>query len=275
MYMKLKDGKSKVLTLSYDDGVVQDIRLMEILNQNGIKATFNINTGLYLPEDTVREKYYGRMKFSEAKALYTNSGHEVAVHGLTHPALDRIPSDEALTEILEDRKNIEKQYGTLARGMAYPGGTYSQQVMEELKLCGICYARTIQSTEQVDFPKNWLEWHPTCHHKNPKLMDITRRFVDESPRYGNRIWMLYVWGHSYEFDNQDNWHIIEEFAQYAGGKEDIWYATNIEIYDYVKAYESLQTSVDKCIVHNPSSVDVWFAHNKQTYCVKAGETLYL
>ena len=275
MYMKLKDGKSKVLTLSYDDGVVQDIRLMEILNQNGIKATFNINTGLYLPEDTVREKYYGRMKFSEAKALYTNSGHEVAVHGLTHPALDRIPSDEALTEILEDRKNIEKQYGTLARGMAYPGGTYSPQVMEELKLCGICYARTIQSTEQVDFPKNWLEWHPTCHHKNPKLMEITKRFVDESPRYGNRIWMLYVWGHSFEFDLQDNWHIIEEFAQYAGGKEDIWYATNIEIYDYVKAYESLQTSVDKRIVHNPSSVDVWFAHNKQTYCVKAGETLYL
>ena len=275
MYMKLKDGKSKVLTLSYDDGVVQDIRLMEILNQNGIKATFNINTGLYLPEDTVREKYYGRMKFSEAKALYTNSGHEVAVHGLTHPALDRIPTDEALTEILEDRKNIEKQYGTLARGMAYPGGTYSQQVMEELKLCGICYARTIQSTEQVDFPKNWLEWHPTCHHKNPKLMEITKRFVDESPKYGNRIWMLYVRGHSFEFDLQDNWHIIEEFARYAGGKEDIWYATNIEIYDYVKAYESLQTSVDKRIVHNPSSVDVWFAHNKQTYCVKAGETLYL
>lgn len=275
MYMKLKDGKSKVLTLSYDDGVVQDIRLMEILNQNGIKATFNINTGLYLPEDTVREKYYGRMKFSEAKALYTNSGHEVAVHGLNHPALDRIPSDEALTEILEDRKNIEKQYGTLARGMAYPGGTYSQQVMEELKLCSICYARTIQSTEQVDFPKNWLEWHPTCHHKNPKLMEITKRFVDESPKYGNRIWMLYVWGHSFEFDLQDNWHIIEEFARYAGGKEDIWYATNIEIYDYVKAYESLQTSVDKRIVHNPSSVDVWFAHNKQTYCVKAGETLYL
>ena len=275
MYMKLKDGKSKVLTLSYDDGVVQDIRLMEILNQNGIKATFNINTGLYLPEDTVREKYYGRMKFSEAKALYTNSGHEVAVHGLNHPALDRIPSDEALTEILEDRKNIEKQYGTLARGMAYPGGTYSQQVMEELKLCSICYARTIQSTEQVDFPKNWLEWHPTCHHKNPKLMEITKRFVDESPKYGNRIWMLYVWGHSFEFDLQDNWHIIEEFARYAGGKEDIWYATNIEIYDYVKAYESLQTSVDKRIVHNPSSVDVWFAHNKQTYCVKAGETLCL
>ena len=275
MYMKLKDGKSKVLTLSYDDGVVQDIRLMDILNKNGIKATFNINTGMYVPEDTVREQYFGRMKFSEALALYTDAGHEVAVHGLTHPALDRIPTDEALTEILEDRKNIEKQYGTLARGMAYPGGTYSQTVMEELKLCGICYARTIVSTEQVNFPQNWLEWHPTCHHKNPKLMEITKRFVDEAPRFGNQIWMLYVWGHSFEFDMQNNWHVIEEFAEVSGGKDDIWYATNIEIYDYVKAYESLQTSVDKSVVHNPTAIDVWFAHNKQIYCVKAGQTLYL
>ena len=115
---------------------------MEILNKNGIKATFNINTGMYLPEDTLRETYFGRMKRSEALALYKDSGHEVAVHGLTHPALDRIPSDEALTEILEDRKNIEKQYGTLARGMAYPGGTYSQAVMDELKLLDeVAYVR--------------------------------------------------------------------------------------------------------------------------------------
>lgn len=275
MYMKLKDGKAKVLTLSYDDGVVQDIRLMEILNSCGIKATFNINTGMYLPEDTVRERYYGRMKFSEAKALYTDCGHEIAVHGLTHPALDKLKSDECLMEVLEDRKNIEQQYGTFARGMAYPGGTYSESVIAALEKCGICYARTIKSTEQVTFPENWLEWHPTCHHKNPKLMEITKRFVDESPRYGSANWLLYVWGHSFEFDNQDNWHVIEEFAQYAGGKEDIWYATNIEIYDYVKAYESLQTSVDKNIVHNPTATDVWFAHKMKTYCVKAGQTLYL
>jgi peptidoglycan/xylan/chitin deacetylase (PgdA/CDA1 family) len=273
--MKLKDGKSKVLTLSYDDGVVQDIRLMEILDRNGIKATFNINTGMYLPEDTVREKYYGRMKLSEALALYKDSGHEVAVHGLTHPALDRIPTDEALTEILEDRKNIEKQYGTLARGMAYPGGTYSQTVMDELKLCGICYARTIKSTEQVTFPQNWLEWNPTCHHKNPKLMELTRRFVDESPRYGNQVWMLYVWGHSFEFDNQDNWNVIEEFAQYAGGKDDIWYATNIEIYEYVEAYNSMRLSADCKIMHNPTCRELFFEVGGKIRSIKPGETITL
>lgn len=40
------DGKKKALTLSYDDGVEQDRRLVEILNRYGIKATFNINSGV-------------------------------------------------------------------------------------------------------------------------------------------------------------------------------------------------------------------------------------
>lgn len=275
MYMKLKDGKSKVLTLSYDDGVVQDIRLAKTLNKHGIKATFNINTGSYLPEEATREKFYGRMKLSEAKELYINLDHEVAVHTLNHPFLEKMKTDEVLVQVIEDRRNIEKQYGTLARGMAYPFGTYSDNVIEALKMCGICYSRTVKSTESFKFPENWLELNPTCHHNNPKLMELAKKFVEEKSRHLSDNWLFYVWGHSYEFDNNDNWDVIENFAEYIGGKEDIWYATNIEIYDYVKAYENLQTSIDKNIVHNPSAIDVWFCHKNEIYCVKAGQTLYL
>ena len=185
MYMKLKDGKSKVLTLSYDDGVVQDIRLAGILDKAGIKCTFNINTGHYLPEDVQRERFYGRMKLSEAQALYKGSAHEVAVHSLTHPFLETLKTPQVLMEILEDRKNIEAQYGTLARGMAYPFGTYNDAVVEALAECGICYSRTVKSTEKFGFPENWLTLHPTCHHKNPRLMELAKQFVEETPRYGS------------------------------------------------------------------------------------------
>ncbi len=275
MYMKLKDGKSKVLTLSYDDCVVQDIRLIEILNRHKIKATFNINTGEYLKEDATREKFYGRMKLSEAKDLYKNSEHEVAVHALMHPFLEKLKSDEVCYEIIEDRKNIEKQYGRIARGMAYPYGTYNDEVIEILAKCGICYSRTTKTTEGFGFPENWLTLHPTCHHNNPKLMELAQKFVNEKNIRVSDNWLFYVWGHSYEFDNNDNWQVIEEFVEFIGGRDDIWYATNIEIYDYVKAYEALQCSVDKSIVHNPSSTDVWFYQNGKTHCVKGGETLYL
>lgn len=275
MYMKLKDGKSKVLTLSYDDGIVHDIRLMKILDKYGIKATFNINTGLYMPEESKREKFQGRMKLSEAKELYINSGHEVAVHALTHPFLEKLEADEILKEIIEDRRNIERQYGTLARGMAYPYGTYSDEVVDVLKKCGICYSRTVKTTENFKFPTNWLTLDPTCHHNNPRLMELAEKFVEGKSRYISDNWMFYLWGHSYEFDSNDNWDVIERFAEYIGGKDDIWYATNIEIYDYVTAYKNLQTGIDKKIIHNPSMIDVWFAHNNKIYCVKGGETLYL
>lgn len=272
MRMRLKNGKSKVLTLSYDDGVVQDIRLIEIMNKHGLKGTFNINTGLYLPEDSVREKFYGRMKLSEAKELYINSGHEIAVHALTHPFLEKLDTAEIIYEITEDRKNIENQYGVIARGMAYPFGTYNDSVVDVLEKCHIAYSRTTKATYQFGFPENWLQLHPTCHHNYENLEELIKQFVETPNRWGNAE-MFYLWGHSYEFDNNDNWDVIERFAEYTGGHEHIWYATNIEVYDYVKAYERLQTSFDKKIIHNPSGIDVWVEINGAVYCVKSGETL--
>lgn len=275
MYMKLKDGKSKVLTLSYDDGVVQDIRLVGILNKYGIKATFNVNSGMYIPEDKVREQFRGRMKLSEAQALYINSGHEVAVHGLNHPRLEQLSTPEILTEVLEDRNNLENQFGGIIRGMAYPYGTYNDSTVQALGMCGICYSRTVKTTESLSLPQNWLIWDPTCHHNNPKLMDLAAKFADTQPRHKRDNWLFYLWGHSYEFDDADNWHVIEEFAAFMGGRDEIWYATNIEIYDYVKAYEALQVSVDKKTVYNPTATDVWFWEKGQAYCVHGGQTIIL
>jgi len=272
--MRLKDGKKKVLTLSYDDCVVQDIRLIEIMNKFGLKGTFNVNSGCYLEENCIREKFYGRLKLSEAKNLFINSGHEIAVHAFTHPFLEKLDSTEIIYQITEDRRRIEKDYNVLARGMAYPFGTYNELVVDILEKCKIAYSRTTKATMSFNFPENWLLLHPTCHHNNEKLMTLAEQFVESEPRWGNAQ-MFYLWGHSYEFDNNNNWNVIEEFAKYVGNRDDIWYATNIEIYDYVKAYESLQTSYDKTIIYNPSAIDVWIYINGETHVVKSGKTLFL
>ena len=273
MYMRLKDGKRKVLTLSYDDGAIQDPKLLEIMDAYGLKGTFNLNGGVFVPGN--EKCFYERMTLEEAKALYIGSGHEVAGHTLMHTSLTDLKSDEVICEVLEDRKILEREFQTSIRGMAYPYGTYNDEVVDILKKCGICYARTTKCTEDFTFPEDWLAFHPTCRHRHPKLMEFAKRFVTETCRREGDNWMFSVMGHSFEFDHANNWELIEEFAKYVGGKEDIWYATNIEIYDYVKAYERLQTSVDKKIVYNPSVIDVWVSINQKTYVVRGGETLYV
>lgn len=218
--MRFKDGKQKVITLSYDDAVVQDIRLIEIMNKYGLKGTFNVNSGMYLPENSTREKFYGRLKLSEARELYTDSGHEVAVHAFNHPFLENLDDSEIIYEITEDRRSIEEQYGVIARGMAYPYGTYSNKVISVLEKCKIAYARTTKSTFSFGLPEDWLQLHPTCHHNNEKLDELITQFVETPNLWGNAE-MFYLWGHSYEFDNNDNWDVIERFAEYAGGHEHI------------------------------------------------------
>ena len=176
-------------------------------------------------------------------------------------------------EVLEDRRNLETDFDTLIRGMAYAYSDYSAEAIKVLKECGIVYSRAVASTLRFTFPADFWAIQPTCHHNSEKLMDLAEKFVTTTSRYPSDNWLFYVWGHSYEFDDRDNWDVIERFAAYIGGKEDIWYATNIEIHDYVRAYEALAVSADTTRVFNPTLIDVWFSENGKTYCVKAGETV--
>lgn len=272
MKMLLKDGKRKVLTLSYDDGVVFDKHLMEILDKHGIKCTFNLNSGCYYDEK-VEGSWNKRLTQEDAIELYKNSGHEVAIHGLTHSHLEHMDSSGIIREITDDRKNLEEDFGTIVRGMAYAYGTYNSEVVRVLEMCKVAYARTVKATLNFQFPDNWLTLNPTCHHNSPQLMNLATRFVENNSKSG--LFMFYLWGHSHEFDNDDNWEVIENFVEYVGGRDDIWYATNIEIYDYVQAFKRLETSYDKKIIHNPTSIDVWVEIDHKQLLVKAGETVRL
>ena len=279
--LRFPEGKNKVLTLSYDDGQVHDIRLAETLSKFGIKATFNINSGYWTSEDTVREKPEGKLKLSEAKRIHS-MGHEIAVHGLTHASLWRISPTEAVYEIMEDRKNLEREFGVIVRGMAYPNGqpfgNYNDEVLSILKQCGICYARTTVATESYirNFPpRNWLELPTTCHHNHPKLMELAESFVNTEPVY-DQNYVFYLWGHSFEFYWQNNWEVIEKFAELTGNRPDVWYATNIELYDYVKAFERLQRSADGELIHNPTTTKLWVRVNyREDLMIEPDETINL
>ena len=272
VFMRFPGGKQRALTFSYDDGVEQDVRLIEIFRKYGLKATFNLNSGLYAPEGTVypEGQVHRRMTESQVSELYRGDDMEVAVHGYTHPWLDHMPMNMCTKDLMDDREKLESQFGTLVRGMAYPFGTYSDDVVASMRSVGIVYSRTVQSTHDFNMPADWMRLPATCHHNDPELMKLAHRFVEESS--WGRPWMFYLWGHSYEFEGNNNWEVIEEFAEFMSGRDDIWYATNIEIYDYQAAFKQLLFSMDGRIVTNPTAYELWFFLNGEEYSIKPGET---
>ncbi len=257
IYICFPKGKFKVLTFSYDDGKQDDKRLVEIFNKNNLKATFNINGGL---------TENNRIDISEIKELY--KGHEVACHTLTHPTIARCPITSVCNEIIEDRKILEKTMGTFVRGLAYPNGSTSEEIEILLPMVGVDYGRTINSTYSFDMPTNFGAWNPTCHH-NEKLLELGQEFV--SLNKSQYLYMMYVWGHSYEFPRDNNWEVIEEFCELVSDRDDIWYATNIEIYDYLKAAKNLVYTIDHNRVYNPSAFSIWLSVNGEIVEIKAGE----
>ena len=274
-FLRFPGGKSRALTLSYDDGVRQDLRLVQILKQYGLKGTFNINAGLFLPEETEipEGSTSGRLKRSEVLSAYPEEFCEVACHGYTHPWLEQCDPAYAVREVMDDRSALEEMFGRRIQGMAYPYGTYNDQVVDILRNCGILYSRTVTSTEQFNMPTDWLRMSATCHHDNPKLMELADRFLNGTPYPAPRL--FYVWGHSYEFDKNDNWHVIEQFAEKMGGREDVWYATNMEIYEAWLDFQRLESTADGHLVYNPNARSVWFIASGKTYEVKSGEAVRL
>lgn len=286
IYKAFPGGKHKVLTMSYDDGKFADRKLISIFNKYGIRGTFNLNGGLYNDGR--------RIDPSEWRELY--KGHEVAAHTLTHPTIDRCPSVEVVQELLEDRKFLESIMGYPIRGIAYPNGSYSRRIGDIAKSLGYVYGRAVgdyyamvhatnlsnndaQGLVPVgdengfSLPSDFMEWKATCHHKH-NLMQFGESFKALYKK--QYLYMMYVWGHSYEFDNDNGWEIIEKFCEYMGGREDIWYATNIEIIDYMDAAKRLKFSADNEKVWNPSVQSVWLQVDDRKYVeVKGGCTVDL
>ena len=270
-FMRWPKFRRKALTLSYDDGVVYDERLIQIMDKYGLKGTFNLNSGFFA------EKKGGlRLTKEEAYNLYANSKHEVAAHGVKHLSLGMVDESMAMNDVINDRVNLEEMFGVLVQGFAYANGSFSDESVEILKKAGIHYARTVVSTEKFDVPSDWLRLPATCHHANPRLMELAKRFVESGDGY-NFWWtqpqLFYLWGHSYEFNDSDNWDIIERFAEYIGNRDDIWYATNGEIYNYVTAFDNLQFSANGTMVFNPSAIDVYICYFEKEYLIPAGQTI--
>ena len=105
-------------------------------------------------------------------------------------------------------------------------------------------------------------------------MELLEKFLKPiDPERFLSPWLYFLWGHAYEFDGFGQWEEIEEFLKKASGHEEIWYASNGEICEYLKAVRNLVYSATGDYIYNPSCIDVWMLIDGKKYRIRSGETI--
>lgn len=277
-YLRFPCGKAKAVTFSYDDGARSDLRLAEIFDKYNVKGTFNLCGSFIGNAD--------RLTVEEMKTCFLEKGHEIACHGFEHTAPGMLRPFEGMQEYLNDRVALETALGKIVRGLAYPNsgityignGASYENIRRYLSDLGFMYARSLGGdNNKFRLPDDWFNWVPTMHHDNQNSLLWAQEFVDLSvnqPYFpSNSPKLLYIWGHSFEFENKNNWEHIEDILKIVANREDVWYATNIEIREYVEAYDRLVFTADSKTVYNPTLKDVWFEQPNGLFCIKSGETV--
>ena len=262
MDVAFPEGKKKALTFSYDDGQIFDRRLICMLKEYGLKGTFHLNSGTVGTDGYVTKE--------EIPELY--DGMEIAGHTVSHPYLLQKSAAEITAEIWEDRKMLEQWNGKIVRGFSYPFGETSGHISDILKNSGLEYARTVVSTHSFGWPDDFLMWNPTCHH-NEVTEEMIQHFL--APFEYERNLLFYIWGHSFEFDREQTWGKFEAVCEKLSEQGDVWYATNIQIKEYITAVRSLVVSADGRYVYNPSAQSAWIWKDGESVEICSGKDVKL
>lgn len=215
----------KIFTVSYDDSLKSDLKLIELMKEYGIRGTFNINTGVYDADGV--PTWDDRLLFKDLGRVYDNDFCEVASHTLTHPDLTVLENGKKRAEIIKDIENIEKITGKRPKGFAYPFGTYDGECCKILAEQGIVYARTVNAAHNLCIPRNWLLLNPSCHHDDSELQTLADEFIGYE---GDEDKLFYVWGHTFEFERNGNWQVIENLFKKVSAGNGIMFLTNYEAY---------------------------------------------
>ena len=258
-------GKAKAFNITYDDGVLQDVRFVELMNRYGLKGTFNLNSELMETEFewthpngmTVK-----RLPSAVVAELYQN--HEVASHTLTHPYLSSLTEPEVMRQMAQDKEKLEQLTGKPVLGFAGPFHHWSSMIMECAQRCGFEYARNAEERYCYAPPEDYYSWSAGTYHIKPGFRD----FVEDFFHTEEELALCQIVGHSYDLDAEAMWDSMESVLQQVAGDESILSMTNLELVRYLKAMRSALITENR--IYNPSDMPLWFEKDGEVICVLPG-----
>lgn len=117
-----------VVTIQFDDGTVDQLAALPILQAHGMTATFYVNTGPIIAGDP------DHLSWADLHTLF-NAGNEIAGHTVNHTGLKSLPTAEARQEVCTDRNSLLAE-GFPATSFAYPFGTFDSGTEQVVHDCG-------------------------------------------------------------------------------------------------------------------------------------------
>ena len=190
---------------SWDDGLVSDIRLIEIFRYHQAKATFCLNPGLHHDTRSFGWRHENsevwRLSIHELYHVY--EGFEICSHSMTHPCLTDISYDQLQWEIKASKQILEDIFHKPVHGFCYPFNAYNDFVKKIVRSSGYKWARGNQHHEDTLTPADPFEFHPSCHF-------LDHDFWDKYDRLKLTNGVFFFWGHSCELISEGMWHDIGE-----------------------------------------------------------------
>lgn len=239
----------RIVTTSWDDGDVRDLKLAEMLKSHGVPGTF------YVPI----EPFNGNPQLTTANMRgMIGEGFEIGGHGIKHEIMTEIAPEQVDHVVGTCKAMLEDKLRYKVRMFCYPRGRYTGRVIESVKKAGYEGARTVRllATEnkwgRYELPTS-TQVYP--HTRTEYLRNIGRNrsagsLFDYVARLGMEtdwvalgkklfdrtledggIWHL--WGHSWEIDQMGQWGGLREMLDYVQGRKDVLYLNNGDLLQYL------------------------------------------
>ena len=254
------NGKTKAFVLTYDDGVLQDVRLVLLLNRYGLKGTFNLNSVLMEREFVWQHEKIGDVRrLPNVVAAHLYDGHEVASHSCTHPDLSGMGREAIAYELGHDRWLLEQLTGQQVKGFGVPFDYYDGVAVECVRELGFVYGRGSEETRS--YAPIWDPYRQQAgmFHLSGGLTEFVEGFLQTEIELANCI----IVGHSYDLDAEQLWETMEEICAKVSDCDDVLSMTHLELVEYQQAM--LQAEIKGDTVVNHSDRPLWFEINGEIY----------
>ena len=220
-----------MVTTSWDDGTITDLKLAELLEKYSIKGTF------YIPKSFLDNL------LPKKDIIALDEKFEIGAHSVSQPHLTKVSLSEAKMEIEDSKTYLEDLLGHSVPMFCYPRGSYNEAIKKMVKDAGFIGARTCEPGG-LSLPRDPYHWHITLLASNDSpfmALNICRQFalwkVSALLNWESRAKLLldlalekggvyHIYGHSEEFERNNSWDKLERVLKYLSNREGVKYMTN-------------------------------------------------